>query len=180
MSPTRPIKLSDILLDRGTQARATLNAEAVGQYAEAMQSGAKFPPVVVFCVDGDYLLADGFHRIAAAIKIGRKEFVAEILKGSLQDALWYALGANRENSTLMKPEDKRHAILRALETWPERPTDAIGEQIGCSGGYVRQIRDQVVTTYKLPSTVVGRARPCAPSWRDPCQCRPIRAWAVPV
>ncbi len=50
---------------------------------------------------------------------------------SQQDALWFALGANRENGQRMTRGDVRHAVLLALQTWGNNKTlTAIAKQIG--------------------------------------------------
>ncbi len=42
------------------------------------------PPVTVFEVDGQWLLADGFHRHAAAVVLGRKTLPGEVRHGRLR------------------------------------------------------------------------------------------------
>ena len=46
------ISISDIRLDLSTQVRLKTDNEVVTDYAEAMERGDKFPPVVVF-FDGE-------------------------------------------------------------------------------------------------------------------------------
>jgi hypothetical protein len=76
---------------------------------------------------------------------------------SQQDALWFALGANRENGQRMTSADKRHAILMALTAWPEKSQRAIAEQIGCSDVYISQVKKtHVRSTSHLPDRVLGK------------------------
>ncbi|MHC4622096.1 MAG: hypothetical protein ACYTEQ_30535 [Planctomycetota bacterium] len=42
------VKLDNIVMDAGTQARHAINDDTVTAYAERMEAGDKFPPVVVF------------------------------------------------------------------------------------------------------------------------------------
>jgi len=46
----------------------------------------------------------------------------------------------------MTATDKRHAILLALQTWPDRSQREIAEQIGCSKTWVQNIKTEVVST----------------------------------
>src|SRR6478672_78231 len=60
-----------------TQVRAVIQPAVVEQYASAMNDPAsQFPPVVVFRDGSRYILADGFHRLAAARKNGFKGILA--------------------------------------------------------------------------------------------------------
>ena len=42
------LKLEQIRTDGGTQPRAELREEVIADYAERMESGVTFPPVIVF------------------------------------------------------------------------------------------------------------------------------------
>ena len=56
----------------------------------------------------------------------------------------------------MTPADKKHAIVLALQTWPERSQRDIADQIGCSKTWVQNIRSDMVTTDHLPDRVTGK------------------------
>lgn len=76
MSETTPTSKKDklefnkIRTDGGTQVREGINADVVDEYAEAIAGGAVFPAVIAFHDGTHYGLADGFHRVAAALKAG--------------------------------------------------------------------------------------------------------------
>ena len=59
------MRLEEIRIDGGTQARAKMNTATVEEYATALKEGVIFPPVVVFYDGTDYWLADGFNRYYA-------------------------------------------------------------------------------------------------------------------
>jgi uncharacterized ParB-like nuclease family protein len=67
-----------IRTDGGTQPRSFVDYDAVDDYAEAMGTGAKFPPITVFYDGTDYWLADGFHRIAAVQQRGIDEVECDV------------------------------------------------------------------------------------------------------
>lgn len=156
------IQLLDINTTAGTQTRINIDESVVSEYAERMQEGDVFPPVVVFHDGTTHYLADGFHRVMAASRIEFVEIDAEILKGTRQDAIWYSIGANRTNGKRMEPGDKRNAILIALREFPEKSQQEIAEQVGCSHVYVGKVKKDNVTSYNIPPTrtdSLGRTRP---------------------
>jgi len=152
------VKLKDITLDAGTQARASINPDTVTEYAERMTEGDVFPPVVLFHDGSEYYVGDGFHRILSAERLTFTDIEAEVRKGTPQDALWYALGANRTNGQRMTRGDIRHAVEVALKTWPDKTQQEIAEQVGCNRSYLVRIQDELVTSNKLtlPPTRTGK------------------------
>lgn len=113
MSDIKTMSLHILKLDGGTQPRAAVSPEIVDDYAEAMQIGAQFPPVMVFYDGSDYWLADGFHRVRAYKKAGRDYIPVEVIQGTREDALWYSYGANKHGLGRTN-EDKRRAVTQAL------------------------------------------------------------------
>src|SRR4051794_28372299 len=49
------------------QPRNHINHEVVERYRDAMEAGDAFPPVTVFFDGEEYWLADGWHRVCAAL-----------------------------------------------------------------------------------------------------------------
>lgn len=128
----KSIRLADIVVDAGTQVRVAISEDVVSDYAEQMGNGIEFPAVVLFHDGNHYYLGDGFHRVMAARRAGWIDIGAEVRQGTQQDALWFALGANRENGQRLTAADKRHAIALALAAWPDRSMHQIADQIGCT------------------------------------------------
>ena len=106
------IKIEE-LNTRDLQTRAALNEDTVSDYAEAMERGDKFPPVTVFTDGAEYYLADGFHRVEALRRIGKKSVMAELQDGDYKAALLYALKANSTHGLRRTNADKRHALEMA-------------------------------------------------------------------
>lgn len=109
------LALSKIRMDGGTQPRVALDFETVGEYVDAMEAGVKFPPIDVFYDGSDYWLADGFHRTRAARDAGLKDFNVTVHQGTVQDAQWFSLGANKGHGLRRTNQDKQRAIKAALE-----------------------------------------------------------------
>lgn len=163
------IRLDDIVVDAGTQVRAAIHEPTVADYADRLGEGVTFPAVVLFHDGNRYYLADGFHRVMAHRRAGRLAIDAEVRAGTREDALWFALGANKANGQRLTEQDKRHALLAAFHVWPERSARVVAEQIGCSSTYASRIRDEVRTSTHPGGRVVGsdgRSYPASTSARD--------------
>jgi len=174
------LSICKIITDAGTQIRGMVNADAVDDYAAAMEAGAEFPPVVVFHDGNRHILADGFHRILAAERIGRKEIAADIRKGTAADALWFALGANKANGLRLSHVDKASAIHKALREFPDKSQRAIAEQVGCNVSTVSRVASQVLHTQHLerPARVTGTDGKSYPSTRPAKPTEPNEATAA--
>ena len=142
------ISLSDIRADGGTQTRAELRVDTIEEYAEAMAAGAEFPPVELFLDKaGHYWLADGFHRYQAALRAEAESLNANIRKGELREAIWFALSANSTNGLRRTNADKRRCVQIALSDneWAAMSDNAIAEHCGVSQPYVGEVRRQLIT-----------------------------------
>lgn len=106
--------LSKIRLDGGTQPRAALNEDLIGEYAARMDAGDEFPPVVVFYDGKTYWLGDGFHRVFAAQRNKAKNIAADVRQGTLRDAVLHSVSANAGHGLRRTQDDKRRAILTLL------------------------------------------------------------------
>lgn len=111
----KTLNLQTIIIDKGTQSRAQISEETVSDYAEAMQAGDQFPPITVFHDGVDYYLADGFHRLHAAQRLGKASIQAEVKTGTLRDAILYSLGANDKHGLRRSNADKRKCVRTLLE-----------------------------------------------------------------
>ena len=148
----------------GTQVRGNIEREIVEDYAERLQAGDRFPPIVVFEDDDEALhLADGFHRLEAYKRLSRSRIDACVKAGTRDEALWYALGANRTHGQRLSPGDKKRAVQLALTTWPEKSQRQIAQQIGCSQQYVGIVRQEMKD---LPDRTVGRDGKSYPAQRN--------------
>jgi hypothetical protein len=136
------LQLRKIRMNGGTQPRAGLNDETVAEYAAAMQSGALFPPVVVFYDGTDYWLADGFHRLNAHLVSDAQEIACEVHSGTQRDAVLYAAGANATHGLRRSNDDKRRAVLMLLEDdeWSQWSDRVIAEKCGVSHPFVGKVR----------------------------------------
>jgi ParB-like chromosome segregation protein Spo0J len=81
------LRIADLFANSPIDPEAHLDDERVKRYAEMLDT---LPPVVVFDTGEGLLLADGYHRVAAARQRGMEVIDAEVRRGSRHDALLYA------------------------------------------------------------------------------------------
>ena len=131
-----------IRIDGGTQARESLNEDAVAEYAERMAAGSFAPPVVVFFDGSDHWLADGFHRFHAARKAALSEMPADVRTGTKRDAILFAAGANSDHGVRRTNADKRRAVqmLLADAEWSQWSDREIGRRCCVGHAMVSAVR----------------------------------------
>lgn len=147
-----------IRMDLQTQTRIEIDQEVVQEYTEAMENGAKFPPIIVFfdTETQDYILADGFHRLLAHLKTKPNDRIQiEQHLGTVKDALWFAAGANKTHGLQRSGEDKRNAIRIAL-LHPNgfgMSDRRVAAYIGVTGKTVAAIRKTMEEASEIPKPI---------------------------
>lgn len=88
----------------------------VEEYTVAWESGAEFPPLVVYRdEDGTTWLSEGFHRLEAArLAEGIEAVACEVREGGKREALLNAVGSNATHGRRRTNEDKRRAVELVL------------------------------------------------------------------
>ena len=122
------LSISQITIDPTVDVRRKLDEETIREY---MDSFAELPPVVVFETDGDFLLADGFHRVVAAQRLGVSEIMVEVKRGSRDDALEYAAYANTRHGKRLTTDERREAVRRLKMLHPDWGVGRIASILGC-------------------------------------------------
>jgi ParB-like chromosome segregation protein Spo0J len=110
------IKLVDIKVDSDIQIRRGRHEATIRRYAEAF---AKLPKIIVFQTPDALLVSDGFHRLAAAQRLGKTEIEADVRKGTYADALELAVVANAKNADALTPEERDEGIQRLKQLHPQ-------------------------------------------------------------
>jgi len=162
----KSIPISNIVKDPDLQLRARMDQYVVKDYAEAMQQGATFPPVTVFEEeDGNYLLADGWHTLEAAVRNGHSEIIANVRSGGKRDAVEYAAGANANHGHQRTNEDKRRAARSILNMHPDWSNRQIATVCKISDVFVGKIRtrieerNNITTNVRVGSDGISRKMP---------------------
>lgn len=155
---TETIKTDLIRIDGDTQPRTEVSMFTVQEYADEMQSGESFPPVDVVYDGVNYWLWDGFHRYHAARKIGREEVEANVKTGTVEDARWLALGANKSHGLRRKNEDKQRAVRMALKLRYAMSNLDIASHVGVDEKTIRNHRENMELTSEIPKSTARQGR----------------------
>jgi hypothetical protein len=170
----RNVALDDLILDPNLNLRDRLDDFTVERYAEAWD---RLPPITVYDVDERWLLADGFHRHAAAIMLGKRTIPAEIRPGSFNDALDYVSSVNLFHGLPLSRTERRRAVevkLKLHHDWSDRRT---AEELGVSRELVAKIRKQLIDGHQIPNNpgrvgADGKLYTTAGLPKDPNENRP--------
>lgn len=127
------IKLVDLTVDPTVDIRAHLDEGTIERYIESFD---ELPAVVVFKDDDELLLADGFHRVAAAERLGRRDIEAQVKRGSRNDALEHAAVANVRHGRPLLKEEQREAVRRLNRLHPNWGLKRIAEALGVGEDFV--------------------------------------------
>jgi hypothetical protein len=169
---TAPI--ASIRRDGGTQIRAALDEATVAAYAEAIKAGVKLPPAVVFDDEKTLWLADGFHRIEAELRAGKKNVTIERKPGTQRDAILYAVGANATHGLPRSNADKRRGVEAVLadEEWSQWSDRVIAKAAHVGVELVARVREECAATRNNVRTDNATHRVTADGREYPIKQRP--------
>lgn len=174
------IAIASLRRDGGTQPRDHVSLEVAREYAEAMADGATLPPVTAFYDGTDYWLADGFHRVEAALLLDQTVIDAEVHQGTRREAVLHSVGANASHGYRRSNMDKRRAVVTLLNDpeWAEWSDREIARRCSVSRMLVADLRppkvtvssDSEVRTYldrhgnasHMKVAAIGKAKPALP------------------
>jgi hypothetical protein len=108
------VRIADLLASGPVDPAAHLDPDRVRHYAELP---GDLPPVVAFHTEQGLILADGYHRVAAAQARGLDSIEAEIRHGSAHDALRYAATIGAKQRGLSQEEVLRRLRQRSGGRW---------------------------------------------------------------
>lgn len=139
------ISLEKIIINAGTQSRAKIDENVVADYADKMNDGIEFPPVVVFHDGAQFFLGDGFHRYFARKKIGSPGITCELREGTLRDAILFSFSANKAHGLPPCAADKRKSVTTMLLDieWQEWSDREIARICGVSHTFVSAVRKEL-------------------------------------
>jgi ParB-like chromosome segregation protein Spo0J len=164
----REFPLHDLILDPKFNLRDRIDRDTVERYAEAW---SRLPPVTVYKIGSKYYLADGIHRHAAAVLLGRRTIKAEIVVGTRDEALDYVAGANLFHGLPLSRAERRKAIELKLQLHHERSDRRLAEELAVGRELVAKIRRQLIESGQLAAGETrlgadGKVYPAAPSVRE--------------
>lgn len=151
------ILIKDITADHKLSPREGVNNDIVDDYRDCFD---QLPPIVVFKITDreKYILADGWHRLAAAKQLGMEQIEAQVLFGTLDQAKEYALIANLKHGLPLTRKEKRHVIAEFLKLHSERSNNWIAEDLGASDTTIDKIRRELIerSQIKNVNTLLGK------------------------
>lgn len=124
------------------------NPDLAGEYAEAIKTGAKFPPVKVIHdkANKTYWLYDGFHTVEASQKAGKPQVEAEVIDGTFDDALRLSWQSNTTHGMRRKPGDLKNVLVSYYSSGVKKNTSAkeVSNATGISESWIRESRPAIL------------------------------------
>jgi hypothetical protein len=146
----RELPLDELVLDEELNLRDRLDDFTVERYADAWE---RLPPVTVFEVDGRYMLADGFHRHAAAVMLNRRAIPAEVRIGTFEDALDFVSSVNLFHGLPLTRTERRRAVEVKLRLHPDWSDRRLAEGMAVGRELIAKVRRQLVEAGQVPGDV---------------------------
>jgi ParB-like nuclease domain len=144
----REIPLDDLVLDPNLNLRDRLDDFTVERYADSWD---RLPPITVYKIEDRTLVADGFHRHAAAVMLGKRTIRAEIIEGTFTDALDFVASVNLFHGLPLTRAERRRAVevkLKLHHDWSDR---RMAEELAVSRELVAKIRRQLIESRQIPN-----------------------------
>jgi hypothetical protein len=144
----KEIALDELVLDPNLNLRDRLDDFTVERYADSWQ---RLPPIVVWDVDGRLVVADGFHRHAAAVMLGKRSIKAEVMHGTFTEALDFVASVNLFHGLPLTRAERRRAVevkLKLHHDWSDR---RMAEELAVSRELVAKIRRQLIDGNQIPN-----------------------------
>lgn len=132
MTTPTMVDITKIVMDQSLYARYKGGRAVASQYAEQMDAGAEFPPLIV---DQRMRLIDGWHRLQAWKNRGMKKVPVELVRVK-DDADFFkrALTANAAHGERYTHIDYAHMVLRGRELGI--PETKIAELVHVTPGFL--------------------------------------------
>jgi hypothetical protein len=168
--PPQLLRLDQLRLDGGTQFRVSEPEGVIATYADALlrktphgePKPAPVPPAVVFFDREEHAhwLADGFLRLLAHRRIKADRMPCHVLRGTLRDAIRYALQANGSHGCHRTHEDILNAFLAAMRDhiWGSWANTRLAELLNVSESTIRRCREECERDGTVPRIKERAAR----------------------
>ena len=138
------ININTINIAKSYQSREEIDQEMVDIFAEDMLHGDKFPPVLIYVVNGEKLIADGFHRYFAHKKNNKTSIEVDERASDLDSYILKCTSANNNHGKRPTDKDKiksleRILLLDEVTLWQDKD---IARHIGVSVSFVYKHREK--------------------------------------
>jgi hypothetical protein len=144
----REVPLDDLVLDPNLNLRDRLDDFTVERYADSWE---RLPPIVAFEVEDRLLVADGFHRHAAAVMLGKRKIPTEVRQGTFTDALDFVASVNLFHGLPLTRAERRRAVEVKLKLHPDWSDRRMAQELSVSRELVVKIRDKLIAAHQIPN-----------------------------
>jgi len=141
------IKISDITLLPELTVREKYDADLAAQYAECLD---QLPPITVYDIDGKLCLVDGRHRMEARKQRGQEMIEANVLQGTLAEALEDAITSNIKHGKPLTIDERKTSCRKLIKAYPDRSHRWIGRSCAINDKTVANIRKGLERTQEIP------------------------------
>jgi hypothetical protein len=146
----RELPIDELVLDPSLNLRDRLDDFTVERYADAWQ---RMPPITVFEIEGQWLLADGFHRHAAAVMLAKRSIPAEVREGTMADALDFVASVNLFHGLPLTRSERRRAVEVKLRIHPDWSDRRLAEELAIGRELIGKIRKMLVDSGQISAAV---------------------------
>lgn len=146
---SKTLSISKINLDPAIQIRQSNHEQTIRRYMDCFEN---LPPIEVFDTPKGMFVADGFQRLAAAMRLGRSAIEANIHQGSYEEAAEFAAVANTRSGDPLTAEERDDAIRRLHGFHGDWTQGKIAEVMSVSQRTV----SRVLSASKVKRDLVGR------------------------
>lgn len=150
--PKRIVKLLEIDLVGSPMVRSMLNSDVVNEYtARYLTKAHGMPDPVLFEMGGVLLIGDGMHRIQAMFDAGLESQTFEVIPGSREECIKFALGSNMAHGLRRSNADKRAAVTLALMEFTKLSNGALADMCGVGDDLVASVRAGLEIKRSIPA-----------------------------
>ena len=173
--PRRGIQVPQLLIetlhvDPTIQIRHASHEPTIQRYMDSFEN---LPPIEVFDTPEGKLVADGFQRLAAARRLGKKRIAAQIHKGTREEAVEFAAIANTRSGVPLTLEERDDGIQQLKRMHPDWTPAQIAKAMSVSPETVRRVFriDDIKRKYSaardLPSSHIAEVAKANPTDQEP-------------
>ena len=144
----KDLRIDALALNPHLQFRASLNPQQVERLAGAYDAGAEVPPIEVALVNGVPMVVDGWHRVAAAKRLGWRSVPGKVATMTWEEALLAAALANLGHGLRLKASEEKKAQRTALSLYLRMKRHLSGK------GKVKSFREIGADLGGIPHTTV--------------------------
>lgn len=127
----------DVLINGATlQIRHADHEPTIQRYVDSFEN---LPPIDVFDTPDGLFVVDGFQRLAAARRLGKKRIAANVHAGTREGAAEFAIVANTRSGYPLTIEERNDGIRRLRQLHPDWLPARIAEAMSVSPETVRRV-----------------------------------------